>query len=174
MAYYGVVRDFSHLEHHGIPGQKWGVRNGPPYPLSRQEQSYRKAKTIADSLSDDEKQHVFGSKAYGRSEYSAYRKVISRNGEPSSFIEVYRDPDLKKNEGIAIVATNPKYRGKGDAKKLLSNLVRNMPKGMDTLYWETDTSNKGSMKLAESFGFKRIKGYYDDDAIYMYKSRRSK
>lgn len=22
-----------YLEHHGIPGQKWGVRNGPPYPL---------------------------------------------------------------------------------------------------------------------------------------------
>lgn len=21
------------LEHHGIKGQKWGVRNGPPYPL---------------------------------------------------------------------------------------------------------------------------------------------
>lgn len=36
MAYYGVVRDFSRLEHHGIPGQKWGVRNGPPYPLERQ------------------------------------------------------------------------------------------------------------------------------------------
>lgn len=36
MAYYGVVRDFSILEHHGIPGQKWGVKNGPPYPLERQ------------------------------------------------------------------------------------------------------------------------------------------
>lgn len=22
-----------YLEHHGIPGQKWGVKNGPPYPL---------------------------------------------------------------------------------------------------------------------------------------------
>lgn len=28
--YYG-----SYLSHHGIEGQKWGVRNGPPYPLSR-------------------------------------------------------------------------------------------------------------------------------------------
>lgn len=23
------------LKHHGIPGQTWGIRNGPPYPLSR-------------------------------------------------------------------------------------------------------------------------------------------
>lgn len=24
-----------HLEHHGVQGQKWGVRNGPPYPIDR-------------------------------------------------------------------------------------------------------------------------------------------
>ena len=23
------------LEHHGIEGQRWVVKNGPPYPLSR-------------------------------------------------------------------------------------------------------------------------------------------
>ena len=23
------------LYHHGIDGQKWGVRNGPPYPLEK-------------------------------------------------------------------------------------------------------------------------------------------
>lgn len=26
-----------YLQHHGIPNQKWGERNGPPYPLSREE-----------------------------------------------------------------------------------------------------------------------------------------
>lgn len=25
-----------HLEHHGIKGQKWGVQNGPPYPLDEE------------------------------------------------------------------------------------------------------------------------------------------
>lgn len=25
----------SELMHHGIPGQKWGVKNGPPYPIDR-------------------------------------------------------------------------------------------------------------------------------------------
>ena len=23
-----------YIEHHGVPGQRWGVRNGPPYPLN--------------------------------------------------------------------------------------------------------------------------------------------
>ena len=26
---------YDYLEHHGVEGQHWGVRNGPPYPLNR-------------------------------------------------------------------------------------------------------------------------------------------
>lgn len=29
-------KEYSELYHHGIKGQKWGERNGPPYPLDRQ------------------------------------------------------------------------------------------------------------------------------------------
>ena len=25
------------ISHHGVNGQKWGVENGPPYPLYRQD-----------------------------------------------------------------------------------------------------------------------------------------
>ena len=32
-----VATDF--LEHHGIKGQKWGVRHGPPYPLTPEQKS---------------------------------------------------------------------------------------------------------------------------------------
>lgn len=35
MRYYGIVRSGAYLAHHGIKGQHWGIRNGPPYPLSR-------------------------------------------------------------------------------------------------------------------------------------------
>lgn len=30
-----VRRYYSRLCHHGIKGQKWGVRNGPPYPIDK-------------------------------------------------------------------------------------------------------------------------------------------
>lgn len=33
MANYSFTFKDDELSHHGIEGQKWGVRNGPPYPL---------------------------------------------------------------------------------------------------------------------------------------------
>lgn len=33
--YIGIYED-TYLAHHGILGQKWGVQNGPPYPLDQQ------------------------------------------------------------------------------------------------------------------------------------------
>lgn len=45
------------LEHYGIEGQKWGVRNGPPYPLERKHGYHRipnkkKAEIVLDNLDD--------------------------------------------------------------------------------------------------------------------------
>lgn len=34
MSNYRIVVDKGYLEHHGVIGQKWGKKNGPPYPLS--------------------------------------------------------------------------------------------------------------------------------------------
>ena len=44
------------LMHHGIEGQKWGVRNGPPYPLDRKTSSeIKKGKEVTESRSSDDK-----------------------------------------------------------------------------------------------------------------------
>lgn len=34
----------TYISHHGIDGQKWGVRNGPPYPLDKSRKEQRKKK----------------------------------------------------------------------------------------------------------------------------------
>lgn len=46
------------LQHHGILGQKWGKRNGPPYPLSASKSASikkRRKKTDDDSEKEDRK-----------------------------------------------------------------------------------------------------------------------
>lgn len=60
---YSFNLSSDYLEHHGILGQKWGVRNGPPYPLKRsyggqyelsttpsKAKAKRAAKTVASAM----------------------------------------------------------------------------------------------------------------------------
>lgn len=44
-----------YLIHHGIAGQKWGVENGPPYPLSPQDHSAREKRLAAKTLNKADK-----------------------------------------------------------------------------------------------------------------------
>ena len=34
----------NYLAHHGVAGQKWGQRHGPPYPLSRNPANAKRAR----------------------------------------------------------------------------------------------------------------------------------
>ena len=35
LKHYGFVGDEPYLAHHGIRGQRWGIKHGPPYPLNK-------------------------------------------------------------------------------------------------------------------------------------------
>ena len=49
---------YSYLYHHGIKGQRWGVRNGPPYPLGANQKSTREKKQTIVSNVDAGKRFV--------------------------------------------------------------------------------------------------------------------
>jgi RimJ/RimL family protein N-acetyltransferase len=167
---------FMELYHHGIPGQKWGVRNGPPYPLkgSHDNIQVKDIQSILSTLSKKERRHVLGSQKYSDSKYSCYRKVIKIKGKPAGFIEAFRDPDLKPNEAIVISAVGKNYRGQKLATKMVQDLVENPPKGIDILYWETTKDNPASAKAALTAGFKKAPDYNNDDDNYIYIVRRQK
>lgn len=56
--YYGSSNDYrNYLSHHGIKGQKWGVRHGPPYPLEKATSSgiIKRSKKKLDKKQDNKK-----------------------------------------------------------------------------------------------------------------------
>lgn len=50
MSNYKVIFNDS-LQHHGIKGQKWGDRNGPPYPLDKSDYSEKEKKAMSSESS---------------------------------------------------------------------------------------------------------------------------
>lgn len=91
----------SELYHHGIPGMKWGERNGPPYPLSKQKNKANNGP-------------------------GCNRKIVRNKGD-----DLYRTSTLKENHrGHAYVTINKKdaevYEGWGDVHatyKALEDIV---------------------------------------------------
>lgn len=75
-AYLGneVVDGFD-LVHHQVKGGKWGVRNGPPYPLSRQERFSKDGKTVDKEVYKRVQAKAAGSG--GHANPSTYKKTKS-------------------------------------------------------------------------------------------------
>ena len=63
----------SELFHHGIKGQKWGVRNGPPYPLDKSkkggiiEEAIRSGKVKKTINREKQLRHTYSRHTKGRS-----------------------------------------------------------------------------------------------------------
>lgn len=84
-----VNREEHYLMHHGIPGQKWGHRNGPPYPLDKKDYS-REEKRMAKGL----KQLYSGKKTdlYGTTSYNTYGHQGDKlNRSITDEVQKYRD-----------------------------------------------------------------------------------
>lgn len=63
-----VTRNEDYLSHHGVEGQKWGVQNGPPYPLDKNAQKQAKKKLAA----------VRNSVVYDRGLTRAQTKILNK------------------------------------------------------------------------------------------------
>ena len=86
MRFYTATPDYynDYICHHGVKGQQWGVRNGPPYPLadgrSSSERIYSDAKKRVSKISKDVQtavSHTSG-KMYGLEHKLKTKESISR------------------------------------------------------------------------------------------------
>ncbi len=87
------------LEHHGIEGQKWGVRRGPPYPLTPEAKSYKDKPPIDEVLAKSQTRSTIVQDAIRSGEVS---KSINREkqmrhtltGHPEGRSYLYGDVDF--------------------------------------------------------------------------------
>ena len=54
----------NYISHHGIKGQKWGKRNGPPYPLDPETDYSSDEKKYDFHLTDKQKKWSYSCRSY--------------------------------------------------------------------------------------------------------------
>lgn len=97
------------LEHHGVDGQSWGLRRGPPYPLSRQDkkanaEKARTKKRIAKKRKMVEKAAKKQEKAEAKAVKEEERKAETLRQQKKKYSktpnDVYKHKDLYSNEEL--------------------------------------------------------------------------
>lgn len=173
------MRRIDYIAHHGIKGQKWGVRrfqnkDGSYTAEGRKRRMYRDrviragktrnaVEDIVNSLSADEKLKLGMNP--DEKEYLTYeqgsqvvKRIIKRSGNtPVAFFDILDDD----NTANTVVATRSgdKYRGKGYAKECAQKGMAWFEKNksrfeFDKIYWGVRTDNPASIKIAKDLGFK--------------------
>lgn len=93
------------LEHHGIPGQKWGKQNGPPYPLST-----KKHNSVTEGAEQKKKKRTLGEIIASR------RKAKKEERDIEKFDKKYDEKKHKTIPEELLQGIKNKAVSSGDAK----------------------------------------------------------
>lgn len=174
------------LIHHGVKGQKWGVRryqnkDGTLTPEGRQRRMYRDrtiragktkkdVEEIISTMSSDDKDKL----AIGNDGYLSYeqgsavaKRVLLKDGDtPVAFFDIL-DDETQYNVSIG-TRNEERYRGKGYATKAAKRGMAYYEKNKERLgnkpvIWGVRKDNEPSIKIAKSLGFELDKSSYSDD-----------
>lgn len=159
-------RNYDELRHHGIKGQKWGVKNGPPYPLNSEALAsaiYERAKEHVDYISNDVSASAkkAGSDLYGFEHRLKTKESIKRKIEKNSV-----EDSLTVSKAGSKIKDAVRYTTISDTDDFVQS-YRSFKKNMEDLgYTETrcknyfDMYNRGLVKhKSVQSNFKTPDGY---------------
>lgn len=179
--YYISIPNDDYVVHHGVIGQKWGVRRyqnkdgsltkaGKLQALdNRRARNANKTESDVDSIvstlnkhdrylldmDDDETEWLRSDQR----RWVVKRFIENVENKPVAFVDVLNEGENDKgNPNVAIsIATRNDERNKGYgykvAKRATENIIRNSDK-YGTVTWRARAENVASQKLAEKLGYK--------------------
>lgn len=165
------------LYHHGIKGQKWGVRNGPPYPLEEkntyEQQTNLKVRTnkgeeVSIGQRPTPKFAQFVSKYIPSIKDNIMRDKqfnITVDGKRIGDAEVYRKSDEELN--VVWVGIDESERGKGYASAVMKGIVNySKAQGFKKVTLEVPGISPDARHIYEKLGFKATKVISDTDDVW--------
>ena len=166
----------TYLMHHGIKGQKWGVQNGPPYPLDESSKSQQELMTLKKKTSKGEtvtlgqrptpKFAQFISKYFPAIKDNIMRDKqfnISVNGKRIGDLEIFKEAEDSLN--VVWVSVDDSERGKGYATATMKAVVSYAKKEkFKQITLEAPGDSPDARHIYEKLGFKDA-GKIDDDDL---------
>lgn len=181
----------SDLYHHGIKGQRWGVRRfqNPDGTLTASgKERYRASRniirnrpytnsvnTVVKSLSGSDKKLLgadlkkdwIDTQFEDETLSNVAKTVVSEtDGKPTAFAQIWTNGSTK---GQFAVASTPESRGTGNASKSVKEAIdwasRYGTKSISELEWTVYPENAASIHLAEKYGFELQKRKTEDGQL---------
>jgi hypothetical protein len=116
---YQISEDSDYLMHHGIKGQKWGVENGPPYPLSPSK-DYSAAEKRLNKVYEKAKSHA-EKDLKGTENYDRRKNVYDLMNKKTYEKRFDKSIDKARAE---IAKVSKKYQQDKDVQQMVNNYTK--------------------------------------------------
>jgi len=126
MKYYILPSD-TDMQHHGILGQKWGKRNGPPYPLDESVSTGSKLKE------KKKKEKPLKAKKYDRKKSNVRKEALKKDINKMSNDELRKYNDrLRLEQDFSRLAKGKKGLGERAGESVSNKMIEEYSKQLVT------------------------------------------